>query len=146
VTLHYTGYERTVVTSVLPNSHLKRVTIPDAVLIQLPSWRWVQQCSKRVEKFNKCIKIKNLCIKLVKKNTIQRGIYCHSATSSTTNIKHRPGIEPGVRDRPLIVSALRWTRIRSQEMYVWRNTEPRSYNQFWCGEAVLHILHVCLQS
>jgi len=41
VTFQYTGYERTLVTCVL-NSHLKRVTIPDAVLIQLSSWRWAQ--------------------------------------------------------------------------------------------------------
>ena len=33
----------------------------EAVLIQLSSWRWAQQCSKHVEECNKCIKIKNLC-------------------------------------------------------------------------------------
>jgi len=42
--------------------HPKRVTIPDARSIQLSSWRWAQQCSKRVEEWNKCIKINNLCI------------------------------------------------------------------------------------
>ena len=36
VTVQCTGYERALVTCVL-NSHLKRVTIPGAVLIQLPS-------------------------------------------------------------------------------------------------------------
>jgi hypothetical protein len=45
----------------------KTVTIPDAVLIQLYSWRWAQECSKRVDECNKCIEIKNLCIKSVKK-------------------------------------------------------------------------------
>ena len=54
------------VTCVL-NSHLKRMTIPDAVLIQLSSWRWAQYYSKHVEECNKCIKINNLCIKLVNK-------------------------------------------------------------------------------
>ena len=37
------------------------------VLIQLSSWRWAQLCSKHVQECNKCIKIKNLCIELVKK-------------------------------------------------------------------------------
>jgi len=36
VTVQYTGCESPLVTCVL-NSHLKRVTIPDAVLIQLSS-------------------------------------------------------------------------------------------------------------
>ena len=35
VTVQYTGYEETLVTCVL-NSHPKTVTIPEAVLIQLP--------------------------------------------------------------------------------------------------------------
>ena len=67
MTVQYTGYERPVVTCVL-NSHLKTVTVPNAVLIQLSSWRWAQECSKHVEEYNKYIKIKNLCIKLVKKD------------------------------------------------------------------------------
>ena len=69
VTDQYTGYERkmSAVVNYVLNSHLKRVTITDAVLIQLSSWRWAQWCSKHVEECNKCIKIKNLCIKLVKK-------------------------------------------------------------------------------
>ena len=61
-----TDYERTLVACVL-NSHPKRISIPDVVLMQLSSWKWAQQCSKHVEESNKCIKIKNLCIKLVKK-------------------------------------------------------------------------------
>jgi len=47
---HYYAYvqdEGPLVTCVL-NSHPKRVTLPDAVLIQLSSWRWAQQCSKHV--------------------------------------------------------------------------------------------------
>ena len=48
------------------NSYTKRVTIPDAVLTQLSSWRWAQYCPKHVEECNKCIKIKNLCIMFVK--------------------------------------------------------------------------------
>ena len=39
VTVQYTGYERTLVICVL-NSHLKRVTIPDAVLVLL----WFDVC------------------------------------------------------------------------------------------------------
>ena len=54
------------VTCVL-NSRLKRVTIPDTVLIQLSSWRWALWCSKHVEECNKFIRIKNLCFKFVKK-------------------------------------------------------------------------------
>jgi hypothetical protein len=45
---------RGLVTCVLM-SHSKTVTKPDAVLIQLISWRWAQQCSKHVEECNKCI-------------------------------------------------------------------------------------------
>jgi len=37
--------------------HPKRATIPDAVLIQLSSWRWAQYCSKHAEECSKCIKI-----------------------------------------------------------------------------------------
>ena len=61
------------VTCVL-NSHPKRVTIPDAVLIQLSSWRWAQYCSKHIKKCNKCSKIKNLCIKFVKKDFYKKGM------------------------------------------------------------------------
>ena len=50
--------------------NLCTVTIPDAVLIQLSSWRWAQWCSKHVEECNKCIKKKNLCIKMVNKTAI----------------------------------------------------------------------------
>jgi len=55
------------------NSHSKRVTIPEAVLIQLSSWRWAHWCLKHVQECNKCIKIKNLSIKLVKKTIIILG-------------------------------------------------------------------------
>ena len=66
VTVQYTGYGRTVLTCVL-NSHLKTVKIPYTVLTQLSSWRWAEQSSKHVEEYNKCMKIKNLCIKLAKR-------------------------------------------------------------------------------
>ena len=39
------------------NCHPKTVTLPDAVLIQLSSWRWAQYCSKHVEECNKCINL-----------------------------------------------------------------------------------------
>jgi len=66
------GYERILVTCVL-NSHLKRVTIPDAVLTQFALLRKSTIGSKNVEEYNKCIKIKNVCIKLVKKTIIILG-------------------------------------------------------------------------
>ena len=60
--------ERILVTCVL-NSHLKRVTIPDAVLIQFDLLKMsiivLETCRVIYMKY---IKIKNLCIKLVKKN------------------------------------------------------------------------------
>ena len=40
-TVQYTGYERILVTCVL-KSHLRIVTIPYAVIIQLSYWRWAQ--------------------------------------------------------------------------------------------------------
>jgi hypothetical protein len=33
-------------------SRLQRLTIPDAVIIQLTSWRWAWYCSKHVEDYN----------------------------------------------------------------------------------------------
>ena len=62
---------RLVLVTCVLNSHPKRVTIPDAVLIQLSSWRWAQKCSTHVEECNKCIQIKNLCIILVKKLSLK---------------------------------------------------------------------------
>ena len=42
-----------------PDGHLHRVTIPDAVLIQLTSWWWARVCSKHVGNWNKRIIWKN---------------------------------------------------------------------------------------
>ena len=39
----------------IPDGHLQRMTIPDAVLIQLTSWWWALVCSKHVEDWNKRI-------------------------------------------------------------------------------------------
>jgi hypothetical protein len=39
----------------VPDGHRQRVIIPEAVLIQLSSWRWAQSCSKHVEDSNKHI-------------------------------------------------------------------------------------------
>ena len=66
MTVQYTGYERTPVTCVL-NSHLKTVTIADAVLIQFVFLKMSIIGLETCRGHNKCIKIKNLCIKLVKK-------------------------------------------------------------------------------
>ena len=77
------------VTCVL-NSHLKRVTIPDAVLTQLSSWRRAQYCSKHVEECNKCIKIKNLCIKLVKKERLSKYVeFCEFRLPQRSNCELR---------------------------------------------------------
>jgi len=79
--LQYTSYASPHVACVL-NSHPKIVTIPVALLIQLSSWRWAQYCSKHVEECNKCIKIKNLCIKLIIKKDYHDMIY--STTTGST--------------------------------------------------------------
>jgi len=63
--------------------HPKRVTIPDAVLTQLSPLRWAQQYSKHVEEYNKRIKIKNLCIKLVKKRL---SLYSDGRSTKRINI------------------------------------------------------------
>ena len=38
-----------------PDGHLQSVTIPDAVLYNLTSWWWAQQCSKHVDEHNKLV-------------------------------------------------------------------------------------------
>ena len=68
VTVQYTGYEKSPLVTCVLNSHPKTVTIPNVVLMQLSSWRWAQHRSKHVEECNKYIEIKNLCIKLLKKD------------------------------------------------------------------------------
>jgi len=51
------------------------------------SWRWAQQFSKHVEEYNKCIKIKNLFIKLVKKTIIEMRVFIFY-TRVVWNISH----------------------------------------------------------
>jgi len=55
------------------NSHLKTVTISDTVLIQFVLLKMNTIMLETCRGNNKCIKIKNLCIKLVKKIIIILG-------------------------------------------------------------------------